>query len=154
MKKIILLTLFTITVGITSVSAISSIGVVGNTTDGNTGGKLTLGFDSIEFEFGLSGDFIALSADWSLGTDTFSIAGTPNWFWSVGAGVGGSINLDPVSLGAGIILPLEFGYRFPIIASGLDLYLQFTPKLNIIHHSGDINLAMGWGGALGLRLQF
>ncbi len=155
MKKIVLFFLLTFAVSITSFSAAaSSVGVIGNTQPNGLGGSLTIGLNDIELEIALSNNYLAVSGDWNLFGNLFQIGGLQNFFWSMGGGAEVSVILDPVSVGAGLILPIEFGYRFPVVASGFDLYLQATPKFNLIDHSGNIGFDFGWGAGLGLRVQF
>ena len=136
MKKILLLAVFLCSFGLMNLTA-TTVGVI-STVYGNSGAwGGTLSVDRLEFELGISGllnDTLSLGVDYNLVDDGFAIGSANNFFWNFA--IGSSLFVKTGTVNVSIIAPFELGFRFPVFASGIDLYLQFKPAYGVVGASG------------------
>ncbi|MGL1894402.1 MAG: hypothetical protein OCD02_22415 [Spirochaetaceae bacterium] len=147
MKKITLLLLLSFILTISAVSANTTVGVISSNYDN---ANLTFSLEQIEFELDINAllnSNLYISADYNLIWKNFSLGAANNFFWNVALGASISYYSE---LGLAAIAPVELGYRFPIVASGLDVYFQVKPILSLLPTFVDFDFDSG----LGVRVAF
>lgn len=146
MKKISILLVILLFTSIVTLSA-DTIGAIAN-SDEVVNATYSLG--KLEFEVGLTplaDAVVAISTDYNILGSGFSIGSVSGFFWNGALGASTSISESGVTLG--VISPWEFGFSFPVIETGIDLYLQVTPGYLILMDPG-FTFNVGLGVRLGL----
>ena len=85
--------------------------------------------------------------DYNIIGSRFPIGSISGFFWNGALGAG--IGIADDYFGVSIIVPFEFGFNFPVVLSGIDLYLQATPLVNILP-SFDPGFDFGLGARIRL----
>ncbi|MBN2619151.1 MAG: hypothetical protein JXR64_12630 [Spirochaetales bacterium] len=144
MRKIILALIVLISVA--NLSANSTVGVY-TSVDHKS---VTYSMDKLEFEldlWALRSSSLYISADYTLVSKKFNISSANGFFWDLGLGAG--MGISDGYFGVSILAPFELGYKFPVVAAGIDLYAQAVPQV-LVFPSIDIGFDIG----LGVRIGF